>query len=263
MEGNQSFIVKRSLGKQPLAVVTGGAHRVGKMLILELVRMGYGVLIHCNASIVKAEQLKQLIFSQGGWAEIIQADLSQVNFIEYLFQKLDQIDRPLKVWVNAAAVMLPNDILHIEAAQWSSTMDLNLRAALLCSSKAAERMKDGGNIINISDYFAQQTWRKNPLYGLSKASLEHLTRILASRLAPGIRVNALALAPVLPPEGCESESWQGILSRSPGKRAITQEEIGRGLEYVLTNEYISGEVVSVTGDGKISIMAVEANERPA
>lgn len=259
----QSIIVTRKLGKQPLAVVTGGSHRVGRMITLELARLGYAILIHYNKAIIQAETLKNSIFDNGGWADVVQGDLKQAFQIDQLFQKVDQIGRPLQVWVNSAAIMPAGDILKVDEESWSHTMNLNLRAALFCSIKASERMQAGGSIVNVSDYFAQQAWRVHPLYGLSKAALEHLTRILASRLAPRIRVNALGLAPVIPPDDYPENEWQGILSRSPGKRAITGEEIGRALEYLLTNEYISGEILSVTGDGKLSIVTTEIHERPA
>ncbi len=260
---SQNIIVTRKLGKQPLAVVTGGAHRVGRMITLELSRLGFAVLIHYNTAIIEAEKLKNLIFDHGGWADIIQANLTQTDQITQLFKKVDETGRPLQVWVNSAAIMPAGDILQVDEDSWSQALNLNLRAALFCAIKASERMQAGGSIINISDIFAQQIWRIHPLYGLSKSSLEHLTRIMASRLASRIRVNALGLAPVLPPNGYSESDWQGIISRAPGKREIKQSEIGRALEYLLTNEYISGEVLSVTGDGKISILTSEIHERPA
>lgn len=259
----QSIIVTRKLGKQPLAVVTGGAHRVGRMITLELARLGYAILIHYNKAIIQAETLKNSIFDHGGWADVMQADLTQPYQITQLFQRVDQIGKPLQVWVNSAAIMAGGDILQVDEDSWSQSMNLNFRAALLCAIEASERMQAGGNIINISDYFAQQTWRNHPLYGLSKAALEHLTRILASRLAPHIRVNALELAPVIPPDSYTESDWKSVLSRSPGNREITETEIGRGLEYLLTNEYISGEILSVTGDGKLAIRTTEIHERPA
>ncbi len=194
-------------------------------------------------------QTRDLILSQGGQAEVYQADLTHIGEIQVLFQKVDQLSGRLAILVNCAALMDGKDLLTLSEKDWSETMDLNLRAPFFCSQLAAARMRDSGLIVNVSDYFADQTWKRFPLYGLSKSSLEHLTRMLARRLEPQIRVNALALAPVVPPEGTTPEEWSRLLARSPGGQAVPDEQIGRALAYLIENEYISGEVLLVSALG--------------
>ncbi len=233
----------------PIALVTGGALRVGRMISLALSRLGYQVVIHYNQSKSAACETRDQILAQPGQASILQADLTNVKAIQQLFFELDKLDGTLDLLVNSAATMQANDILSLSKEDFASTMDLNLRAPLFCSQLAADRMKERGSIINISDYFADQAWSKYPLYGLSKTGIEHLTKILAKRLKPHIRVNCLALAPVLPPDGYSTDEWERLLLRSPGGDAVKGEQISQALEYVIKNEYISGQIIRVTALG--------------
>ncbi len=233
----------------PIALVTGGAHRVGRMISIALSGLGYQVAIHYAHSDEAARQTCDQILAHGGQASIFQADLTNGKAIHHLFQELDRLDGNLELLVNSAAVMQVGDILTLPEVDFASTMNLNLRAPLFCSQEAAVRIKDHGSIINISDFFADQAWSKYPLYGLSKTGVEHLTQILAKRLKPHIRVNCLALAPVIPPDGSSTDEWKRLLSRSPGGAAVSAEQISQALEYVIKNEYISGQIIRVTALG--------------
>ena len=233
----------------PIALVTGGSQRVGRVICLALAGLGYRVAIHYAHSMKAAHKTRDLILSQGGQADVLQADLTDIAGIRALLQAVDQLNGRLEILINCAALMISKDLLTLTEQDWSETMDLNLRTPFFCSQRASLRMGDGGLIVNISDYFADQTWKKYPLYGLSKSSLEHLTRMLANRLEAHIRVNALALAPVIPPEGTTPEEWSRLIARSPGGQAVPDEQIGRALAYLVENEYISGEVVQVTALG--------------
>ena len=84
-------------------------------------------------------------------------------------------------------------------------------------------------------------------YSVSKAGLEALTKILARSLAPAIRVNAIAPGLVLQSDLISAEEWNQLVERLPLKRAATVDEIGSALEFLLKNEYVTGQTLVVDG----------------
>jgi pteridine reductase len=130
---------------------------------------------------------------------------------------------------------------------WDTALDLNLRAPFLLAQECAKKMTDGGLIVNITDVGAQKSWSRYPSYTVSKAALESLTRILARALAPKIRVNAIAPGFVLQSDIVTDEEWQRLISRIPLQRPARAEEIASALEFLLKNEYITGQTIVVDG----------------
>jgi NAD(P)-dependent dehydrogenase (short-subunit alcohol dehydrogenase family) len=228
-----------------IALITGAAHRVGKIFAIECAKLGFDIAFHYHQSNVDEMNTVLTIRALGREAYPLQADLCNPSEVHYLFQQISQLDEPLSLLINSAATMFPGHLLDTTLNEWQQVMDLNLRAPYLCIQEASKLMSDGGLIVNISDEFAQQTWQRYPLYGLTKSSLEHMTRILAKELANRIRVNALALGPILPPENLPLDHWEKILARSKFGRAITPDEIRHTLDYLLKNDDISGEIISI------------------
>ncbi len=108
-------------------------------------------------------------------------------------------------------------------------------------------MESGGLIVNITDVGAHKAWSRYPSYTVSKAALESLTRILARALAPKIRVNAIAPGLVLQSDIVPADEWERLIKRVPLKRAARPEEIASALEFLLTNEYMTGQTIVVDG----------------
>lgn len=242
------------MAKFPLAVVTGGAHRLGRAFALTLAYQGYAVLAHYHRSSQIIPKTVAEIKSFGVPAFSIQADLTQVDHVEALFMLVDsllaqseaQLDR-FAVLVNSAAVMPRGDAQTLPVEDWDTTLNLNLRAPFLCAQQASLRMTSGGLIVNVSDIGAEKAWSRFPSYTVSKAALESLTRVLARSLAPAIRVNAIAPGLVLPSESVSREEWEKLIGRLPLKRAATTEEIASALEFLLKNEYVTGQTIVVDG----------------
>ena len=238
---------------QPLALVTGGAQRLGKAFALTLARMGYSIALHYNASEDEAQKTKTEIESLGVKVYLLQADLTQPDQIQKLFSDLDFVihaKRSLFIFsllVNSAATMPAGNPRDLELRDWDSALDLNLRAPFLLAQQAAKRMTAGGLIVNITDIGAQKAWSRFPSYTVSKAGLEALTKLLARALAPGIRVNAIAPGLVLPSSVVTSEQWNKLVEKLPLKRAATLDEITSTLEFLINNEYITGQTIAVDG----------------
>lgn len=227
----------------PLALVTGAAHRLGKVFALTLARQGFDIVLHYHQSLDEALQTQVEIESLGMRVILSRADLTDPVQIQSLVSNLT----PLNVLVNSAAFM-PNgnvDLLTVE--NWDTSLDLNLRAPFLLAQECAKKMNTGGLIVNITDVGAQKAWSRYPSYTVSKAALESLTKILARALAPQIRVNAIAPGFVLQSDIVSDEEWQRLINRIPLKRPAQTAEIASALEFLLKNEYITGQTIVVDG----------------
>jgi pteridine reductase len=233
--------------KRNLALVTGGAQRLGKVFSLSLARMGYAIGLHYRHSAQEAFQLKKEIEMLGVPAYLLRADLTKPGKISQLFDILREFDEPLKVLVNSAAVMPVGHARDLPLEDWNEALDLNLRAPFLMAQEAAKLMKKGGLIVNVSDVGAQKPWSRFPSYVVSKSALESLTRVLARAFAPSIRVNAIAPGLVLQSSTVTTEEWEELVNRLPLKRPAQPEEIAFALEFLIRNEYVTGATIVVDG----------------
>jgi pteridine reductase len=235
----------------PLAVVTGGSRRLGRAIALELAAQGYALGLHFHRSAAQAEATAAEIRGSGKPVYLLRADLADPHQVTALFEQVSRLPHRLAVLVNSAAVMPRADLLTIPAGEWDRTLALNLRAPLLCAQAAAPLMQAGGLIVNITDTGARKTWTGFPAYTISKAALETLTRLLARRLAPRIRVNAVAPGLVLPSEATDAAEWERLTGKVPLQRAGTPQEIARTVAFFLHNEYITGQTIVVDGGYQI------------
>lgn len=230
-----------------LALITGGAHRLGAVFAEHLARRGYNLLIHYHRSAQPAEFLAAQLRETGVRAWTFGADLRRPDEIEALFAYLDSLDVPLALLINSAATMPESDLRQISAAEWDETLALNLRAPMLCAQRAAARMTDGGLILHLSDTGARKTWTKFPAYTVSKAALETLTRLQARAFAPLVRVNALAPGLVLPADDFPPADWERLLQKTPAGRAVRPDELTAVLDYLLAAPSVTGQVLVVDG----------------
>src|SRR5574340_98769 len=180
------------MASEPLALITGAAHRLGRTFAMVLARHGYAIGLHHWRAQEQADRTSAELQELGAQVYLLRADLTDAQSIQSVFRQLDGIPHPLRVLVNSAGVFRANDPRNTPAAEWDMTMNLNLRAPFLCAQEAARRMTPGGLIINITDVGARKHWSRFAAYSASKAALDALTGILARAYAPGIRVNAIA-----------------------------------------------------------------------
>ena len=227
----------------PLALVTGAAHRLGKVFALTLARQGFDLILHYHQSREEALQTQTEIASLGREVALAQADLTDPTQIQSLVSDLNKLD----VLVNSAAFMPTGNVDFLTIEDWDNSLDLNLRAPFLLAQECAQKMTGGGLIVNITDVGAQKAWSRYPSYTVSKAALESLTKILARALAPQIRVNAIAPGFVLQSDIVTDEEWQRLIHRIPLKRPARTQELASTLEFLVQNEYITGQTIVVDG----------------
>lgn len=169
--------------------------------------------------------------------------------------------------MNSAASFERAPFDEITAEDWDAVMALNLRAPFLCSQAAArlmgtsERGSTGasgrhavpGLIVNVSDISGLAPWRGYAHHGVSKAALLHLTKVAARELGPGVRVNAVAPGPVLPPprEDENSDEWRRRGVRLPLGRTGDPSNVGEAVVFLARNDFVTGETIVIDGGERL------------
>lgn len=232
-----------------VALVTGGAVRVGRALSLSLAREGMRVVVHYNRSEAPAQDVVRLIEQGGGEAVAIGGDLSQMAELERVAAAAEDAFGGVDVLVNNASVFPPEGLEEVEEALWDETLAVNLKAPFFLIQKLAPGMRSraGGVIVNLADLAGLQPWSSYAVHAISKAGLVHLTRIAARALAPEIRVVAIAPGTVLPPEEMGEETVESLARRAPLRRIGSPEDVVEALLYLLRADFVTGEILTVDG----------------
>ncbi|MCE2488354.1 MAG: SDR family oxidoreductase [Anaerolineae bacterium] len=241
-----------------VALVTGGAKRVGEAIALELAACGADVLLHYHSSArASVEATLNAIRARGVRAAAQQADLGDAAGVESLFAGLERHFGRLDILVNSAALFQQRRLQEVSLEDWERVMAVNLRAPFLCTQAAARRMQTqrppGGVIINILDRGVDGPWQAYAHHGVSKAALWALTQVSALELAPAIRVNAVVPGPVLPPAGMSGERWQAVTAATPLGRGGSARDVAQAVCFLACAEYVSGEAIRVNGGEHLGV----------
>jgi len=230
-----------------LALVTGGARRVGAAIVRDLAAQGAEVVIHTHSSRAAAEALAQTL-PTNAW--VVEGDLREAAAAESILDDVESVSggRPPEILVHAAASFLARPALETTADDWDRVHNLNTRAFFLLAKQVAlRRGASGGDLVAIADAAALELWPGYLAHSVSKASLLALVRALAKALAPHYRVNAVVPGPVLLPEGTLAGEAEAIRSRTLLGRLGTPEHVARAVRFLLECDFATGSAVEVTG----------------
>ena len=205
------------------------------------------VAVHYHGATQGADETARQILHAGGDAFTLQADLRERGAPERLVADAMARLGSLDVLVNSAAVMIRTPLEEVTEAQWDDIFALNLRAPFFCARAAATRMSEGGVIINIADLAAFEAWTGYIPHGASKAGVVHVTRALAKRLAPRLRVNAVATGAVLLPDEWSAADADRLARTTPLERLGSPDDVTRAVLYLIDAEYVTGETLIVDG----------------
>jgi len=233
-----------------VALVTGGAVRLGRAISLALASKGMQIVIDYNSSAAKAEETRNEIESHGGEAIIVQADVSSGENVKRLVEAaLDRFGR-IDVLVNNAAVFYHKDFADLTEEDFNRNISINLKGPYLCCLEVGKQMlKQGrGKIVNIADVGGIVPWMGFVPYAISKAGVIMLTKAMAKSLGPNIQVNAVAPGPVLMPEYFTAEETERAGKSTVLKRVGSPDDITRTIVFLLEGpDYITGDVIVVDG----------------
>lgn len=235
-----------------VALVTGGAVRLGRAIALELARAGADVVVHCHSSLQAARETAEEIHRLGRRATVVQGTFSDSIAANRLFDAVDRAYGRLDVLVNNAGIFERLPFADIDEAQLRRMMDVNFVGPFLCAQRAAQRMKasGGGDIVNVLDIGGTSlAWKGYAHYCSSKSALAMLTRVLAAELADdGIRVNGVAPGAVMFPEHEDEAVRKRVLSRVPAGREGSAEDVASTVRFLVGGpKYVTGQIVAVDG----------------
>lgn len=231
-----------------VALVTGAGRRVGRAIALELAAKGMRLAVHYHASAGEAEQTVRMARDAGApdaWT--ISADLRDARACARLVDEAAERGRALDVLVNSAAEMHRTPFESVTFEEWDDIMALNMKSPFFCAQAAARHMTEGGAIVNIADLAALETWPEYIPHGISKAGVMQMTRALAKRLAPRIRVNAVVPGAVLLPEHWTKADADRLIRTTPLARLGAPEDVAHAVVYLLESDYVTGDAVVVDG----------------
>jgi NAD(P)-dependent dehydrogenase (short-subunit alcohol dehydrogenase family) len=232
-----------------VAIVTGGAVRLGGAISAALAAEGAAVFIHYNSSAGPAEALRDEILAAGGEAAVGSGDLSDPRRAgEIIAEAVDALG-PVSVLVNSASGFPADTITDLTVEGWHSTMNLTLGSPLfLTQAFAAQLPADStGAVVNITDIKTMRPYRQHLSYMLAKGGIDTLTRASALALAPNIRVNAVALGVILPPPGEGEEYVNALAATLPLQRAGGAKVVADAVVFLAKNDFITGEIVHLDG----------------
>jgi pteridine reductase len=235
----------------PLALVTGGARRIGAAIVRRLHADGYDIALHFRQSLDDARALAAgLNATRAGSVLLLQAELDTAEHATALVADTIAKRGRLDALVNNASAFFPSPLGATTGAQWNALFDANARAPFFLAQAAAPWLREArGAIVNLVDIHAQRPLRDHAVYGMSKAALVHLTRALALELAPDVRVNAVAPGAILWPEqGKDAAAKHQALRATPLGRTGTPEEVAEAVRWLLRDAtYCTGQLLAVDG----------------
>jgi pteridine reductase len=238
--------------KDKVALITGGAQRLGGALARALHAQGMRLVIHYHSSEPAAHALQaELHQARPDSVMLMRGDLGAGERLQrnLVFETVEAFDR-LDVLINNAAQFYPTEFGQATEAQWDEIISINLKAPFFLAQTAAPHLKKyGGSILNITDIYGDRPLVNYAIYSISKAGLVMLTKALARELGPDVRVNGIAPGVILWPEtGLDEMSKQRIISRTPLKRSGEPGDIASAAVFLTRDAgYITGQVIAVDG----------------
>lgn len=233
-----------------VALVTGGAIRLGRAIALALGREGCQVAVNYHRSSAAARTMVQELHALGVEARALRADVSRPADVRRLVRETLRHFGRLDLVVNNAAVFFRTPLERITPARWDRVLAVNLRGPFLVSQAAARAMRRAGRgrIINIADVGGIRAWPSYIPYCVSKAGLLMLTRGLALALAPRVQVNCVAPGTVLLPDDASPALRRRLRREVPMGREGEPADVAAAVIFFATcPSYITGQVLFVDG----------------
>ena len=245
----------REAGGIGVALVTGGARRVGAEIARTLHAAGARVAVTYRNSAAEAEALCAALDTQRpGSALALQATLGDPQALPALVDAVVKRFGRLDVLVNNASSFYPTPLGQITDADWNELTESNLRAPIFLAQAAAGALRASrGVIINMVDIHAKRPLKDHIVYCAAKAGLAMVTFALARELGPAVRVNGIAPGPIMWPEQGMTEQLKGqIVANTALKRAGSPRDVAGLVLYLVRDAtYITGQIIAVDGGRSI------------
>lgn len=233
-----------------VALITGGVRRLGRQISLYLASKGYDLaIIYNSSSPAEIKRTSALLNAFGIKYKLYKCDLKNIKLLKNTINTIGKDFKKIDVLVNNSGVIKKIDLFDITEQLFDDTIAVNLKAPLFVSQFAVKYLNRSKApvIINIASLGGMQNWSGFIPYSLSKTGAVKLTYLLARRLAPKIRVNAIAPGTIIIP-GEEHRTPKKInVSKIPMKKYGSSADIINAVEFIIECSYLTGHVIPVDG----------------
>ncbi|WP_045826155.1 pteridine reductase [Teredinibacter turnerae] len=234
---------------RPIAVVTGGARRIGAAISRALHQDGYDVVIHFGNSQHESNQLAadlNALRPNSAWT--FQADLTDNNSLSGLSGFIQQQFNRCDLLINNASSFFPTPLGECTESDWDTLFSSNAKAPLFLIQQLRPLFQQSSSIVNLADIHAERPLKNHTIYCMAKAANVMLTKSLALELAPDIRVNGIAPGAILPPAtGGGVGDTKKFEERVPLRKMGGENAIVETVKYLVHADYVTGEIIAVDG----------------
>lgn len=239
--------------KDEVAVVTGAAQGIGKVIAACLAERGASLVV-CDINLEMANQTAKEIEKAGGRCIALKADVTSGQDAEKLIKETVERCGSLDILVNNAGITMDNVLLRMKEEQWDQVMTVNLKGTFNVTKAAIKVMmrKKSGKIINMASITGLMGNAGQANYSASKAGVIGFTKAVAREYADrGITVNAVApgfIATAMTDAIPEREREE-LIKQIPTKKLGTPEDVAHAVCFLASKgaDYITGQVIGVNG----------------
>ena len=238
-----------SSGKK-VCFMTGASGVLGSEIALSVAGQGYSVFFTYHSSDERAAQTLEKIRWISPESEMVRCDVAKTSDIVHAFalfrQHFDRID----LLITSASNFYRTPLPEVTEEDWDNLVDTNLKGTFFTLQEAVKLMQKQSfvsRIITLTDISADLLWRNFAPYTVSKAGIQHLTKIFAKVYAPGILINSIAPGTITINPEKEMDSEEEMIKKIPLKRLGDPLDIIKTITFLLESDYITGQIISVDG----------------
>lgn len=241
------------------ALVTGGAKRLGRELVLALARRKIDVAVHYAGSVDEAAETVSRAASYGVKAVSLQADLLDVTAAQDLVGRASKaLGKPLDVLVNNASIFEYDRLETATTDSWDRHINSNLRAPFFLTQAFGNQVpvpatdENGESVptscvVNLVDQRARKLTPEFMTYTIAKMGLWAFTQTAARAMAPTTRVNAIGPGSTIIGERQSQDHFDNQRKATILERGSNPEDIVAAMNYLLDSPAVTGQMLTVDG----------------
>ena len=228
-------------------LITGSSQRIGRELCLYFAKKGWNIGIHFNKSQKKSNVLKKEIEKYGVKCVCIQGNLLNIKIIKKIITTANKNLGNINCIINNASIFNNDNILNFNEKSWDEHIKINLLApaTFIKEFSKIKNLSENKSIINILD---QRIFKLTPYffsYTVSKTGLHTITKTAAMKLAPTIRVNAIAPGPVIKNKRQTEKHFNKQSKNTLLGKPVEIQDICKTAYLLANSKTITGQVIAV------------------